>query len=387
MKIFRLTVAGSLLALGLLNSCHNSSSSKGVAVQGADTATFPVWAMQPFVKVDSVNPVLTPSDSGIFLCPILHQEVAWQAKDVFNPAAIVRNGKLDLLYRAQDKLDIIKGGTSRIGLAESNDGLHFTRRSSPVFFPAQDFMKYYEWPGGTEDPRIAESADGTYIMTYTGWNGDTARLCLATSHDLIHWEKQGLVIGQAYGGKYKNLWSKSGAILTYLDNGKLIAKKINGKYWMYWGDSNIYLAQSEDLIHWTPLEDTSGKLQILLAPRPGFFDSRLVEAGPSPIYTKSGILFIYNSMNLAKGGDSTLPAGAYSAGQVWIDPKDPTRVMDRTNHNFIHPDKPYELSGQVNKVCFVEGLAPFHGNWYLYYGTADSRIAVAIYHPAPGGLF
>jgi predicted GH43/DUF377 family glycosyl hydrolase len=41
------------------------------------------------------------------------------------------------------------------------------------------------------------------------------------------------------------------------------------------------------------------------------------------------------------------------------------------------PDQPFEITGQVNNVCFVEGLAFFKDKWLLYYGTADSKIAVA----------
>ena len=49
-----------------------------------------------------------------------------------------------------------------------------------------------------------------------------------------------------------------------------------------------------------------------------------------------------------------------------------------TREPFIKPEKDYELSGQVAKVTFIEGLAYFMNKWFLYYGTADSRIAVAV---------
>ena len=77
--------------------------------------------------------------------------------------------------------------TSRIGLAISDDGLHFSKQPEPVFYPMEDSMKKYEWKGGVEDPRIAESEEGVYILTYTAYDGKTARLCLATSTDLLHW--------------------------------------------------------------------------------------------------------------------------------------------------------------------------------------------------------
>ena len=87
---------------------------------------------------------------------------------------------------------------------------------------------------------------------------------------------------------------------------------------------------------------------------------------------------IYNSRNIKSIGDTGLPEGTYAAGQVLIDKTDPTKVIKRLEKNFIQPDKSYEITGQVNRVCFVEGLAQFKNKWFLYYGTADSKIAVAV---------
>jgi predicted GH43/DUF377 family glycosyl hydrolase len=53
-------------------------------------------------------------------------------------------------------------------------------------------------------------------------------------------------------------------------------------------------------------------------------------------------------------------------------------LIDRAEAYFIHPDKDYERVGEVNEVCFVEGLVYFKDKWFLYYGTADSKIAVAV---------
>src|SRR6478609_543431 len=145
------------------------------------------WALLPFVKSDTSNPVLTAGNNS-FTCPILKKEVLWDEKDVFNPAAIVREGKIYLLFRAEDKIGKY-AGTSRLGLATSDDGLHFTKMPEPVFYPDNDSMKIYEWEGGVEDPRVVESEDGKYILTYTAYDGNLARLCLATSTDLQHWTK------------------------------------------------------------------------------------------------------------------------------------------------------------------------------------------------------
>ena len=48
------------------------------------------------------------------------------------------------------------------------------------------------------------------------------------------------------------------------------------------------------------------------------------------------------------------------------------------DHYFMKPEKNYELTGEVNNVCFIEGLAQFKDKYFLYYGTADSKIAVAV---------
>jgi predicted GH43/DUF377 family glycosyl hydrolase len=148
---------------------------------------------------------------------------------------------------------------------------------------------------------------------------------------------------------------------------------------MYFGDTDLFMASSEDLIHWSPVEE-NGKLKSVLRPRAGQFDSRLVESGPFAMLTDKGILVIYNSMNLDSGGDSTIAKGAYCAGQALFDANDPTHLIGRLEQNFLAPDKPYEVTGQVNQVCFVEGLVHFNDKWFLYYGTADSKIAVAVKH-------
>ena len=329
------------------------------------------WALLDFVKADSINPIMEPSSAQVFICPVAKIEVRWEEKNVLNPSAIVKDGKVYLIYRAQD-IEM----TSRLGLAVSDDGLHFTKQPSPVFYPDSDEMKKYEWKGGVEDPRIVESDDGTYILTYTAYDGKLARLCLASSRDLLTWEKHGLVLKE---DKYKDTWSKSGAIVSKLEQGKIVAVKINGKYWMYFGDTDLFMATSSDLIHWDVVENEETKKMIsVLHPRPGYFDSRLVEPGPYALLTEKGILLIYNSSNAANYNDPALPKYSYSAAQALFDRENPFRLIDRMADNFIHPDKPYEKAGEVNNVCFVEGLVYFKNRWFLYYGTADSKIAVAV---------
>ena len=359
------------LIIALLTLSIISYKKKKNETSSAESVRDSSWALLPFVKVDSVNPIMLPGENTFF-CPILRQTVRWDEKDVFNPAAVVRDNKVYMIFRAEDKIGK-HAGTSRLGLAVSDDGITFTKMKEPVFFPDNDSLKIYEWEGGVEDPRIVESEDGDYIMTYTAYDGTVARLMLATSRDLQHWSKYGTVLQ----GKHKNAWSKSGAIVATRQGSKMVATKIRGKYCMYFGDTNLFMATSEDLIHWTPVEE-EGKFKSVLTPRPGYFDSRLVESGPYAIKTGEGIVLMYNGMNLDKGGDSTLSPGAYCVGQALFSSDDPTSVIDRLEHYFMKPDRPYELTGQINQVCFVEGMVNFKDKWFLYYGTADSKIAVAV---------
>ncbi|HMQ48353.1 MAG TPA: glycoside hydrolase family 130 protein [Saprospiraceae bacterium] len=374
------------LALVLVSSlwCCQQVSKK-------ESATSSDWAFPYFEKVDSLNPILKPAPELEFRDPITGQLVKWEERNVLNPTALVKDDKVYLLYRAQDQY-----GTSRIGLAISEDGLHFEKNPEPIFYPDQDSMKVYEWNqqkaadwpsnaadchncyfDGVEDPRVVQSEAGDYIMTYTAYDGKTARLCLASSKDLKNWVKHGPVLSEA---AYRDIWSKSGAIVGRLRGNQIIAEKINGKYWMYFGDTQLFMAQSEDLIHWqVALNEESGKPIAVLNPRPGYFDSRLVEPGPYALLREEGILLIYNASNAANYSDPQLPRFTYAAGQALFDGSTPYKLLERTDSYFIHPDKDYEKVGEVNEVCFVEGLVFFKGKWLLYYGTADSKIAVAQY--------
>ncbi len=342
------------------------------------------WAFPPFEKVDSLNPILSPSSNLEFIDPITGNTIKWEERNVLNPTALVKDDKVYLLYRAQDQ-----SGTSRIGMAISEDGLHFEKMPGPIFYPDNDSMKIYEWNyrkglaeqanmedcsscyfDGVEDPRIVESETGDYIMTYTSYDGKTARLSIASSKDLISWVKHGLVLKNV---KYKDTWSKSGAIVSRLQGNKIVAKRINGKYWMYFGDTYLSMASSDDLIHWDVAEnDESGKMISVLHPRMGYFDSRLVEPGPYALVRDEGILLIYNGSNAANFNDTNLPRFTCAAGQALFDKDLPFKLIDRTENFFIHPDKDYEKVGEVNEVCFVEGLVYFKERWFLYYGTADS---------------
>lgn len=329
----------------------------------------------PFSRAGVPAPILRPDTATTFDDPMTGKPVAWMHDHVFNPGAVVRDGKVDLLVRSEDDSGQGIGmHTSRLGLAESADGLHFTIQTKPVLFPADDNNKAVEWPGGCEDPRIVESGDGRYIVTYTAYDRKTARLCEAESTDLVTWKKDGPV----FRGPMRDQWSKSGSIVCEVKGDHLIAKKINGRYWMFYGEGTINVATSGDLVHWGPLPGPDMKPQALFTTRKGKFDSDLVEPGPPAIITKRGIVFLYNGKNAASGGDPSLKAGVYCAGQALLDVHDPGKVLDRCERPFLKPEGQFEVTGQYAAgTVFIEGLVRYKGKWMLYYGAADSYVGAA----------
>lgn len=332
------------------------------------------WQLGPFERVDEANPILQPCKESIFHCPLQNKDICWEGEHTFNPGAVVHDNKVYLFYRAEDNYGVGCGQhTSRIGLAISNDGVYFQRYGSPVVFPDHDDQNIYEWPGGCEDPRIVETDDGSFVMTYTQWNRQVAVLGIATSDNLLEWKKH----GYAFKGSFRR-WSKSGSIVCQQEGDRLIATKIQGKYWMYWGEGLIYAATSDDLISWTPILDEDENPIVILKPRSGKFDSALVEPGPAAILTNDGILLLYNGKNSVKSGDPLITAKAYSAGQILLDLNDPTKVIARSEECFLTPTRSYEMNGQyTGGTVFVQGLVHFHDQWLLYYGMADSAIGVA----------
>jgi len=356
-------------------SCkEDNTKTAGVTDSGPD-----IW-MLGFEKADK-NPIMTADSSFVFMDPMTKEDVQWQKADVFNPGAIVRNDTVFILFRAEDNPEAVLGGrTSRIGLAYSTDGINFSKYPEPVLFPQEDGFQEWDYPGGIEDPRVVEMPDGSYLMTYTSWNNDVARLSSATSKDLKKWTKHGPVFENFQKGKFNNIWSKSGSVVTEMKNGRLIAKKVNGKFLMYWGELFVNLAQSADGYDWEPYLDNKGELLHVFTPSIGEFDSHLTEPGPPALYTENGILLLYNGKNLSgEGASKKVAEGTYCGGQALFDIKDPSRLINRLQEPFICPSLPHEISGQYKAgTTFIEGLVYYKSKWILYYGTADSMVGVAI---------
>lgn len=334
------------------------------------------WSLGPFVKQQ--KPVLEPNTQSTFRCPVSRQVVHWESQNVYNPAVVVRDGKVCLLYRADDGPKPTRWGrTCRIGLATSSDGRHFNRSPEPVLYPDNDPWKDYEWEGGCEDIHVIEDEAGTYYVNYTAWSGNIDSLCVAASKDLVHWTKHGPAFAKAHGGRFVR-GSRSGVVVSRREGDKLVAAKIGGKYWMIWR-IGCYLATSDNLIDWTPLVDSAGQLLSGLTPRKGFFDSGCCEAGALALVTPRGILLFYNAQNLSpdQGGDPAYPVGWPGLGQAILAVNRPQEVRDRLDRPFLYAQFDWELRGFTPPAVVANGIVCFRDEWLLYYGAADRRIALA----------
>lgn len=306
------------------------------------------WSIGPFKKFE--KPIMEPTKEG------------FDSKNIYNMATIREGDTYYMIYRGEDKDETAADCTGRLGLATSKDGINFERESNPILVPDQPYDKH-----GIEDPRLVK-IDDTYVLTYSAYDGKTAKLCLATSKDMRNWEKKGPLFPEFPADADRTAdWTKSGAILPE----KMKEGPFKDNYIMYFGDTDMWMGYSNDLENWSYVETP------VIRPREGKFDDRIVEPGPPPIRTKDGILLIYNgSTKATKPGENF---GGYYTGMVLFDAKDPTKVLKRSEKPIIGPTQDWEKKGYVDNVSFVEGLTVSDdGTWNLYFGGADRSIGLAV---------
>ena len=229
----------------------------------------------------------------------------------------------------------------------------FTRDAAPVLSPDAD----YERGGGVEDPRLVQ-VEGLYYLTYTAYNGKDAQLALATSPHLRRWQRKGVIL-PAYKGRWNVHWDESRRdppagcrreVLDVLHGRRARQTRSNGH------------RVSTDLVTWHEALDYP-----VLPRREGRFDSRVVEPGPPPVLTDEGILLLYNA------ADDNL---VYRTGWALFDRRDPTRLLARSERPLFEPMEPWEKTGQVPNVVFVEGLVIEPARWLVSYGGADKHVGV-----------
>jgi predicted GH43/DUF377 family glycosyl hydrolase len=308
--------------------------------------------------------------------PILRPEPShwWESKAVFNPAAIYEGGKVHILYRALGDTD-----TSVIGYASSLDGFHIDERlNKPVYVPREpfegvgavrnteselsdNFTSGGSFAGGCEDPRLTRIDDRVYL-TYVAYDGySSPRIALSSIHinDFLNknwkWKKPVLI-------SRPDIVDKNACILP---------EKIDGKYVIFHRIfPDILIDFVDDLDFDGKSRWLEGQFKIPIRESSSSWDSRKVAAGPPPMRTKDGWLFIYHAID-------DKDEFRYKMGAMLLAIKDPPRVLARTILPILEPSARYENEGLKSGVVYPCGAVILNDRLFVYYGGADMVVCVA----------
>lgn len=271
----------------------------------------------------------------------------YPVNSVFNPGAIELNGETLLLVRVEDLR-----GFSHFTIAKSPDGKNNWEISPNPTLAPDEYSMEERW--GLEDPRIVWLSDHKkYAITYVSFSRGGPLVSLILTEDFKNFERFGALVPPE---------DKDASLFPRLIKGRyaLIHRPIIR------GEAHIWISFSPDLIHW-------GEHQILISPRPGWWDSNRVGLGPPPVETEEGWLIIYHGVR------DTASGKLYRVGAALLDLDDPTKVISRTDKWIFAPKEDYEVIGDVPGVVFPTGVIVNKQNdeLKLYYGAADTVVALA----------
>lgn len=299
----------------------------------------------PKLKRYEQNPIITPNYNN-----------AWEVWETFNPAAILLENKIHIIYRAMSR-----DHTSVMGYAISDDGFNVSERlNEPIYKPRESFeLKMRENTfSGCEDPRITRIEDTLY-MCYTAYDGETTTKIALTSISIKDFLER----------NWQN-WKTPIIISDPNEDNKdacLLSEKIRNKYVFFHRSGGqgikIYCADTLDFSNPKYLKEP-----IHMSPRQNMWDSKKIGISAPPIKTKDGWLLLYHG--LSKFDEY------YRVGTMLLDLDDLT-VISRSRYPILEPETVYEKIGEVNNVVFPCGAVEKDGELFVYYGAGDRVTAVA----------
>jgi predicted GH43/DUF377 family glycosyl hydrolase len=330
--------------------------------------------------------MVTVKKHGRILSPT---ENAFENNGALNPGVFQDGDDVHILYRAVED-----GNHSTIGYARTKGPLEIVERHDRPLITRQ----LPEECQGVEDARVVK-IENTYYITYTAYDGVNALGALATTTDLKQFEKKGIItplvnyheyecfVTCCDQGKlnpkyhhYYNLFAKIGLVADdkrFLRDKDIVLfpRKINGKFAMLhriWpGIQIVYFDDWKDL---TPSfwEDHLRNLHEHIVLDPKYpFEVNYLGGGCPPIETDDGWLMIYH------GVCETTVGRTYHAAAALLHIDRPEIELARLNYPLFSPAHGWEEKGVVNNVVFPTGTAQFGKELYIYYGAADSHVAVA----------
>jgi beta-1,2-mannobiose phosphorylase / 1,2-beta-oligomannan phosphorylase len=314
-------------------------------------------------------------------------DLDFENEGVLNPAIWREGDSVHMFYRA-----VQKGNHSTIGYCRLDGPLTIAERwNKPFMVPEFDYESQ-----GVEDPRIVK-IDDLFYMTYTAYDGTSARGALATSKNLRHFTKQGLIVppityaefvyraetagkvNERYYRNHKFYYQEADPekkIMLWDKNVVFFPRRINGNLvFLHRIRPGIQIVSVNDLKDLTRefWENYFNGLQDHIVLDPVYaHESSYVGSGCPPIETEHGWLLIYH------GAEETERGIVYSAcAAALLDLNNPGRVIARLPYALFAPEYEWERRGEVNNVVFPTGTAQFGDTLYIYYGAADERIACA----------
>jgi beta-1,2-mannobiose phosphorylase / 1,2-beta-oligomannan phosphorylase len=321
--------------------------------------------------------------TGVLLAPT---GLEFENEGVLNPAIIREGDFVHMFYRA-----VRKGNYSTIGYCRLDGPLTIAERwDKPFMVNEFDYESH-----GIEDARMVK-IDDLFYMTYTAYDGTNARGAVATSEDMLHFQKHGIIVPPITYAKFVSLAESAGKVNeNYYRNHKFYYQEADPeKKIMLWDKNVIFFPRriSEKLVFLHRIRpgiqivSVNGLNEITKEFWENYFlsmqddivmdpvyphESSYIGGGCPPIETESGWLLIYHGVHETDKGR------VYSACAALLDLNDPSREIARLPYPLFCPEYEWELIGEVNNVCFPTGTALFGNTLFIYYGAADSLIACA----------
>ncbi|MCM8767077.1 MAG: pesticidal protein Cry7Aa [Candidatus Omnitrophica bacterium] len=300
----------------------------------------------------------------------------WEKDGVFNPGVIVEDNQVHIIYRA-----IKCENYSRLGYLKLKKENQIEKYQYPVISPTEPYEKQ-----GIEDPRVTKIEDSYYI-TYTAYDGKSARISVAESKNLLNFKKLGIISPNitfleafkiSQNNRYKNFWKRQieqlgENIIIWDKDGCLFSEKINGKYaLLHRIEPDIQIVYFNDFFElknkefW---EEYFREIESKIVMKPKYkWEEEKIGAGAPPIKTKYGWLLLYHGVDKNR---------VYRAGLSLLDIENPQKEIARLPFPLFEPDYDWEKNGNVPNVVFPTGAFIKDEVLYIFYGCADKRIGCA----------
>ncbi|HIA92096.1 TPA: hypothetical protein EYO12_03205 [Candidatus Saccharibacteria bacterium] len=298
-----------------------------------------------YAKRYSGNPIL-----------LAKEENYWESSYVLNPSAIEIDGEINILYRA-----LGPDNTSVCGLAITKDGYTIDERlDEPIYIPRAKFESKLKPPdgiSGCEDLRAQIIGDRIFV-TYTGYNGVDPPAVAASSISIEEFKNR----------KFQS-WTEPHLISPVGIDDKdaaIFSEKINDQYLVFHRIDHHICADTLPELDFEK-HQLDRCIQVM-GPRKGMWDSLKIGINGPPIKTEKGWLQFYHGIN---------EHHHYLMGAALLDLKDPTKIIGRSAMPIMEPETQWELEGWIDNVIFSCGQVVRDDTIFIYYGGADTVVAVA----------